>query len=698
MVMVGPILCLAFAAQAFAGTGSSMVQVKPPTSMAGQIMVSYRAGLAATQRIQAQQAAGVARVLQRIDVGSTRFFLCSVAPGQTVGHAVAALRADPKVISAQPNYLYHADFTPNDALFPLQWGLNNTGQTILGVPGTADADIDAREAWDVERGSGMYRSVAVNVAVIDSGIDASHPDLASRVWTNVHEISGNGLDDDANGYIDDVHGYNFAGISQYFSDSWSRLGLWNPTSTTTSLQCLAQTITGTGEKLTSVGFLLQKVGSPTHAITITVRSYLQGSALGPVLASATIAPSEVSTASGWLVKSLSAPVTLTSGLRYYIELWTAGDSTGSYFRAYANSSQFTSYQPDVYRDGNALIWNGVRWVNLPFDDLSFQTNANANPRDDNGHGTHVSGIIAGTQNNTTGISGVAPGVKIMPLKAGGASRTLTSPAIVAAITYAANNGARVINMSFSDPGIDGAVQTAVNYAYSKNVVLFASSGNSGDSTISYPANDAHVIGVGATNNKDQRASFSSYNASVDVSAPGQAIMSTMPSYPVSINSEGSLENYDYLDGTSMASPMAAGVGALILARAPGLTALQVEQNIEKYAEDKGAVGRDDQFGSGRLNAYRSLNALGPKGVFTLNNGATTTTSPNVTATNSITGATFMRFAQKAGSPAAYKWSAWVPYTATSSLTLTNTGTQTVLAQYHDAVWAITQYSYTITLQ
>src|SRR5262249_31070114 len=109
-------------------------------------------------------------------------------------------RANPNVLYAEPDYRLSIDRMPNDPAFGDLWGLNNTGQT----GGTPDADIDAPEAWDQTTGS-----ASTLVAVLDTGIDYTHPDLAANIWTNPGEIPGNGKDDDGNGFIDDVHGYNF---------------------------------------------------------------------------------------------------------------------------------------------------------------------------------------------------------------------------------------------------------------------------------------------------------------------------------------------------------------------------------------------------------------------------------------------------------------------------------------------------------
>jgi serine protease len=122
-------------------------------------------------------------------------------PGVDVQTAIGLYQGDPNVLYAEPDYRVQLQLEPNDPLFWNQWDLHNTGQN----GGIFDVDIDAPEAWDVTTGSD-----SVIVAVIDTGIDYRHPDLAANIWTNPGEIPGNGIDDDRNGYVDDVHGYDFA--------------------------------------------------------------------------------------------------------------------------------------------------------------------------------------------------------------------------------------------------------------------------------------------------------------------------------------------------------------------------------------------------------------------------------------------------------------------------------------------------------
>ncbi len=218
----------------------------------------------------------------------------------------------------------------------------------------------------------------------------------------------------------------------------------------------------------------------------------------------------------------------------------------------------------------------------------------------------MSGIIGAETSNATGIAGVCPGAKIMPLKALNSAGSGFTSDINAAIYYAADHGAKIINMSLGSSSFSQSQQDAINYAYSKGVVVFASSGNGGNTTMNYPAGCSHVIGVGATTNQDLIASFSTYNSSVDVSAPGKDIYSTMPTYPVGLNNLGYTQNYSFMSGTSMACPMAAGLGALVVSRNPSKTPDEVQQLLQNYANDLGSPGRDDYFGYGRINAFSTI--------------------------------------------------------------------------------------------
>lgn len=178
---------------------------RPPRTPSGEaetapqeVLVKFRKGLKAQSEISIHAEVG-AEVLSRID--EIHVHRVRGSRGQTAAELIQEYRKRPDVEYAERNGRVHVHKTPNDPRFPELWGLNNTGQNS----GKVDADIDAPEAWDVATGA-----ATVIVADIDTGVDYTHPDLAANIWTNPGEIPGNGIDDDGNGYIDDVHGWDFA--------------------------------------------------------------------------------------------------------------------------------------------------------------------------------------------------------------------------------------------------------------------------------------------------------------------------------------------------------------------------------------------------------------------------------------------------------------------------------------------------------
>ncbi|MFJ7847241.1 S8 family serine peptidase [Peribacillus sp. NPDC097206] len=214
------------------------------------------------------------------------------------------------------------------------------------------------------------------------------------------------------------------------------------------------------------------------------------------------------------------------------------------------------------------------------------------------HGTHVAGIIAGSANNKVGGAGVAPTIKIMPINVFNGQYADTVD-IIEAIHYAIENGADIINMSLGENHYSKALDKAVQEAYKEGVLIIAASGNDGDLKKSnkrvYPAAFSHVISVGATTSKDKRATYSNYDSSVDITAPGDKILSTFPN-----------NRYAYMSGTSMATPIVTGVAALIWSNEPKLSQLAVEYRLYDSAIDLGTKGKDVYYGNGRVNAKKAL--------------------------------------------------------------------------------------------
>lgn len=376
--------------------------------------------------------------------------------------AATKIAKRPGVVSAAPNYTYHVAQTSNDTNFALKDDLYNTGSNAGRTGETKDADIDAELAWKTTGGSGSV------IAVIDTGVQLDHPDLATNIWTNSAETVGNGIDDDGNGYVDDVNGWDF-------------------------------------------------VDNDNDA-----------------------------------------------------------NPTGS----------------------------GV----------------------DKSHGTHVAGITAAKLNNGAGVVGVAPAAKIMPLRAFSSDGTASTSDVLNALDYAVQNGADVVNMSFTTNfgTYDSSFDAPILDAYNAGVVIVAAAGNDGgdisSSRVSPATNDCGnhgtdlpnvctsggqnlVLGVAATTNSDNRAGYSNFslgsNNYVDISAPGGDNSATTRAVYSTIFGSA----YDYEAGTSMATPQVAGAVALLRSTNPALSSSDVMGSIKNNSDPNLNSG----MGSGRLNVGHAVN-------------------------------------------------------------------------------------------
>lgn len=227
------------------------------------------------------------------------------------------------------------------------------------------------------------------------------------------------------------------------------------------------------------------------------------------------------------------------------------------------------------------------------------------PMDDNGHGTHCSGIAAAASDNGEGGIGVGGRCSIMPVKIltfGSGTDDIISEGIV----WAADNGANVMSMSLGIYRSSKPIEDALKYAMDKGVSISASAGNNNQEyDIHLPSTYPGVIEVASTDDKDQKSSFSNFGKKISVAAPGSAILSTLPTYQV-----GSKPlNYGKLSGTSMAAPHVAGLIGLILSQKPGLKPAEVTKVLESTAKDLGEPGWDRIFGNGRVDALAALTSL-----------------------------------------------------------------------------------------
>ena len=381
-----------------------------------RIVVKFKDGLSSAYVAQLHASQGTTVIAEIPELGVQ---ILSVPPGE-VETKIAAFKADPSVEYAEPDYIAQPAYEPNDPYYGdgTQWGPQK---------------IFAPQAWGLSKGDSN-----VVIAVLDWGVDLDHPDLASDMWTNPGEIPDNGIDDDGNGYIDDVYGWDFA-------------------------------------------------------------------------------------------------------------------------------------------------------------------NDDNDPQDDYYHGTHVAGIAAAATDNGVGVAGVGFNSRIMAVKVGdGTTGKARYSDIADGITYAADNGAKVINLSLGANVWSSYMQSAVDYAWGAGCVLVGAAGNNNSSLPFFPAAYDNVIGVSSTDQNDVRASSSNYGSYISVAAPGVSIYSTCwynddPAY-----------TYYSLSGTSMSAPHVAGLAGLLFAQDGNRSNATVRSLIESTADDLGDAGWDQYYGYGRINAYKAL--------------------------------------------------------------------------------------------
>lgn len=443
------------------------------------------------------------------------------------------------------------------------------------------------------------KGVKVIVGVIDSGVDINHEDLKSVIWTNKKEIPNNGKDDDKNGFIDDVHGWNFLGNSNNETLEMVRILKKGDDGSETYKYALADY----NEKLKEVSESKETVDLLLKADK-TIREFLKKEKY-------TIAE---------LKDMPSVKFDLYDAKRIMLSYATQkGDS----FQEDLNSFKTSVYDQLDYNLNKDF--DGRKPLGDNPDDYSKKNYGNnvvySKDRKDSLHGTHVAGIIAQVRNNNLGGDGVANNVEIMPIRAVPNGDEYDKD-IALSIRYAVDNGAKVINGSFGKDYSPhaGWVYDAIKYAASKDVLIVHAAGNDSkniDTEPNFPTDEVdgaeisdNLITIGALKyeyGQNLVARFSNYGKkNVDVFAPGVKVYATIPG-----------DKYKYLQGTSMASPNAAGVAALIRSYYPNLKASQVKQilmlsgtpmNLEVTVdENKINMPFSETCVSGRIvNAYNAL--------------------------------------------------------------------------------------------
>jgi cell wall-associated protease len=409
----------------------------------------------------------------------------------------------------------------------------------------------------------------VLVAVVDSGIDLEHEDLDGVIWNNSDETPGNGKDDDNNGYIDDVHGYNFLGESYHEQLEMARiirLDLGDEALQAKAREELEAEYEEARSGLQRYEQLYQVVKNADEAVKkeLDKDSYTQ---------------EEVAAISG-------TSVAMQQSKNILLQMFNYGDSIEEVLEQIKEGLDYfngqVNYHLNVDFDGRKVVGDD------PYD-INSRDYGNGNPMnrvEEESHGTHVAGIIAAERGNGLGVDGVADHVRIMSV------RTIPDgdeydKDVALAIRYAVDNGARIINASFGksfSPNKEW-VYEAIKYAARKNVLIVHAAGNDGlnlddpananfpnDQEAAGPEFADNVLTVGSldeTYGSEMVSSFSNYGRSnVDIFAPGGGIYSTMPG-----------DDYTFQGGTSMAAPAVSGIAALILSRFPKLSAAQVKKII-----------------------------------------------------------------------------------------------------------------------
>lgn len=440
------------------------------------------------------------------------------------------------------------------------------------------------------------QSTPVVVAVIDSGIDTAHEDLKNILWTNKQEIPGNGKDDDGNGYVDDVHGWNFLGnkngenikvengekvrvyykfkskfegknidTTQLTADEkweykeWKKAAAEMKISPDEKMQLAMLEMILKSIKKNDV-VLTEEMGNSTYSRT-ELENFIPQTARGK--------QAKFGMVTLYKMLQMEEDKTNTDLIKELTE-YTEGKNR----EMQAMETKPVDYREEIIKDDYYNINDRFYGNNDIMGPISL-------------HGTHVSGIIAGDRTNEVGINGIADNVKIMMIRAVPDGDEYDKD-IALAIVYAVNNGAKVISMSFGK-GFSPEkkwVDEAVKYAQSKDVLLVHAAGNEAediDTVDNFPnawllesqQTASNFITVGASGDKHIGngklvADFSNFGAkSVDVFAPGVRIYSTLPG----------VDNYGKLDGTSMAAPVVSGIAALIRSYFPALSAEQVKYAI-----------------------------------------------------------------------------------------------------------------------
>lgn len=471
----------------------------------------------------------------------------------------------------------------------------------------------------------------VVVAVIDGGVDTNHEDLKNVMWVNEDEIPGNGKDDDNNGYVDDVHGWNFIGGADGENVNHDTFELTRIYRSLHQKFNNADTTSFNKKEQERYSYYKQIRSDYKEEVNRLNQQYNNIESLEQSMQEAKNILDEHYADSSYSYEDIQELEPTSQDLNF------AKNVMSYVLENDIDSTLIADQKKQIYefaKYGYNPDFNPRDIVGDDYEDKSERIYGNSDVAGpDPSHGTHVAGIIAAERNNGIGINGVATNTRIMAIRAvpNGDERDKD---VANAIRYAVDNGADVINMSFGkgySPHKE-VVDKAVQYADENGVLMVHGSGNSAENTDENPSYPTDTYGsgifsdstatlwltVGATGwkpNEEFVAQFSNYgNETVDLFAPGVDIYSTMPD-----------NKYKFQEGTSMASPVVAGTAALVMAYYPELSTKQIRQiimeNTKKYDDQQVIVpseGRPEESeevafpalsaSDGVVNVYQALQA------------------------------------------------------------------------------------------
>jgi subtilisin family serine protease len=541
-------LMLAGTTTAIAQGGAPPAAATPAVFAPGEVLVVFAPGTAraAVDQVFAKHGTRVLHYYQYVDV-----YLVAAAPGKTEADTAAALSAEAGVQAAHLNYEVRGAShltTPNDPEYPQQWGLNNTGTNLVGAPqphqpglailnavGVIDADIDAPQAW--EHQTDCHDIV---VAVLDSGVDFTHPDFAGNIWTNPGEIAGDGIDNDGNGVIDDVNGANFAAYERH-AENVAANGMFD------AGEAIYLDVDGS-RTVTAVDVLL---AGPAQVVNTVLINFRPSPPLPP--------PPPGGPPFERHAENVAADGSFNAGESIYNDV----------------DNSLTVSAGDVLIQGPAQALGTAL--------IAFARTFNGDVTDVTGHGTQVASVIGARGNNGLNIAGVCWQVQLMAVKIGGGPYpgSWWISDLVAGIDYVvarrlAGVNVRIMNLSGGHSVVlpaGNAEITAINAAAAQEILYVVAAGNNGVDIDAagnnffpceyVPAPVDNIICVGASDNRDRLMVFPTWGSnwgttSVDVAAPGADVLmlrrtndATPPPASATI----------FSSGTSFAAPHVAGIAA-----------------------------------------------------------------------------------------------------------------------------------------